>query len=135
MQPSPSVAAPVSSSSWSPGPLATMVWPGGHSADPPPPPPPPPGVVVVVDLVVVVVVVFETTTGTGGATVTPIPMSPFIPAAACPTTVHRYSYFPFFLSTSVSVAFCPCFRIPVTLPTQLFFAALDVGVVQILKSW
>src|SRR5579863_2937935 len=99
MQPSPSLCAPPSSSSWSPGPLAAMVWPGGHSDVTPPPPPPPPAAVVVVVLVVpvvvvCVVVVFATTTGTGAATLTPTPMSPFIPAAACPTTVHRYSYFP-----------------------------------------
>ena len=71
----------------------------------------------------------------GGVTLTPIPMSPFIPPAACPGTEQRNSYFPFFVNTIVSVAFCPCLRIGVALPTQLFFAVLDTGSLQILKLW
>jgi hypothetical protein len=67
--------------------------------------------------------------------VTPTPSNPFIPAPAWPGTAQRYSYFPLFVNMTVRVADCPCFRIAVAFPTQAFFAAVEVGVVQILKLW
>ncbi len=98
MHPSKSLGAPVSSSSWSPPPAAAdwIVVPAGHSAAVPPPPPV--EVVVVVAVVVVVVVVPEPVVPEpddvladvdGAATLTPTPISPFMPDAACPETVQR----------------------------------------------
>jgi hypothetical protein len=93
------------------------------------------GVAFGVVLVAVEVGGFGLTEAAGeAATVTPTPSSPFIPAAACPMTEHRYSYFPTFVNVTVSVAACPDLSIAVALPTQAFFAELAVGVVQILKS-
>ena len=68
---------------------------------------------------------------------TPTPSSPFIPAAACPLTVQRNSYSPFFEKVTVSVADWPWWRTAVALPTHAFFAAegLATGVVQTLKLW
>src|SRR5581483_5930634 len=151
MQPSPSLTAPVSSSSWSPGPFAAIVWPGGHSdAAPPPPPPaappppwvtPPPPCVVLPPPLLVLPPEDELPAAEAGAlacaavSATPTPMRPFMPAAAWPATVQRYSYLPLFVSFTVSVALSPWCRIFVTLPTQAFFARLATGAVQSLKSW
>ena len=68
-----------------------------------------------------------------GATATPKPMSPFIPAAAWPGMLQRNSYLPAFLIVTVNDADCPGFRVFVTLPTHVFFAAVFTGAVQNLK--
>src|SRR5262249_12495763 len=68
-------------------------------------------------------------------TATPIPRSPFMPAAAWPGTAQRYSYLPFFKNTTVIVAVCPCFRVTVDLPVHEFLAVVDTGTEQTLKLW
>ena len=62
-------------------------------------------------------------------------MSPFMPAAACPGMLQRYSYLPAFKIVTVNVAVCPGCRVFVTLPTHVFFAAVFTGAVQSLKVW
>ena len=62
-------------------------------------------------------------------------MSPFIPPAACPGMLQRYSYLPAFVILTVNDAVCPGFRVFVTLPTHVFFAAVFTGAVQNLKVW
>src|SRR5262249_25300306 len=64
------------------------------------------------------------------ATATPTPISPFVPAAAWPGTVHRNSYLPFLERTTVRVADSPGLSTFVRLPRQAFLALLEVGVVQ-----
>src|SRR4051812_2919578 len=66
-------------------------------------------------------------------TFTPTPIKPFIPAAACPLVVQRYSCFPF-LSVTVSACDCPGMSLLVAFPTQLLALLLVAVCVQILKS-
>ena len=70
-----------------------------------------------------------------GFTATPTPMSPFIPPAACPGMLQRYSYLPVFVMLTVNDAVCPGCRVFVTLPTHVFFAAVFTGLKQNLKVW
>src|SRR5437764_9615980 len=131
MQPSPSLTAPVSSSSWSPAPFAAIVCPAGHSdAAPPPPPaggvatPPPPPVVLPPPPVVLLPPPAVLPAADAGAfacaavSATPTPMYPFMPAVALPLTSQRYSYLPLFVSLTVSVALSPWCSSFVTLPTH-----------------
>src|SRR4051812_21211902 len=71
------------------------------------------------------------------ATATPMPMSPFMPACACPLTVQRNSYFPLLEIVTVSVVLSPCLRIFVVLPEHALVAAsaLATGFVQTRKLW
>src|ERR1700760_4589033 len=59
---------------------------------------------------------------------------PFIPAAACPETVQRYSYLPALATFTVSVALEPGLIIGVTLPLHVF-AVPPVLAAQSSKSW
>src|SRR3954471_18175127 len=69
----------------------------------------------------------------GAATLTPMPTSPFIPAAAWPRTVQRHSNLPL-ASFSFSVAVWFGLRSFVPLPTHAFNAAVRTALVQTLKS-
>src|SRR5205085_1212538 len=68
-------------------------------------------------------------------TLTPMPSWPFMPAPACPGTVHRYSYLPVFESLTVRLCDCPGLSILVPLPLQLFALMDGLGVRQIWKLW
>jgi hypothetical protein len=93
------------------------------------------GVVVVEGAVVVegVLVVEGVVVVAALGTVTPIPIRPFIPLAACPGTLERYSYVPRFLKMIVRVADCPGLRTLVPVPLQVINLALVTGVVQTLN--
>ena len=86
-------------------------------------------VVVLLGVVVVLPGVVVVALGRG----TPIPIRPFIPLAACPGTLERYSYVPRFLKVIVRVADCPGARSLVPVPLQVFRFALLIGVVQTLN--
>src|SRR5262245_46377180 len=64
-------------------------------------------------------------------TTTPTPISPLVPATACPSAVDRYSYFPFF-SVNLSVPVSPGSARSTDLPTQVF-AVPPFGLRQTLK--
>src|SRR5581483_11654530 len=147
MQPSPSLGAPVSSPSWSPWPLLWIVTPGGHSDAVSPGAGAGAGAgaglgagVDDAELVGVLVeaVDFDADFDASAVevTLTPTPIRPFMPAAAWPDTVQRYSYRPFFLITTVIVADFPCFSTGVALPVlHAFAASFFAVVVQILNVW
>src|SRR5690348_16109273 len=133
-----------------------MVTPGGHPEVSPPFAEPLPGLVVVAGVVVpagvlpVVVVVplelplvlleepaADADFSSEPETATPMPMSPFMPAAACPLTVQRNSYLPVLEIVTVSVAESPWCSSFVVLPEQELLArlALATGFEQIRKLW
>ena len=88
---------------------------------------------VVVVAVVVVAVVGVGVVGAGlPESDTPMPRVPFMPAAAWPGTVHRYSYVPFLRPTIMRPDF-PGARSGVTVPTHEFDVP-PVGLAQILNE-
>src|SRR5579862_1447993 len=89
--------------------------------------------VVVVPPLVVVVVVVTLPVASPFDTVTPAPTRPFMPFAAWPETVQRNSYLPFVLNVTVIVCDLPGASTFVAMPTQAFFDAAVVAVVQTLK--
>jgi hypothetical protein len=62
--------------------------------------------------------------------VTPIPIRPFIPLAACPGVWERNSNVPFFVKVTVSVADWPGLRVLVLSPKHEFATVVPVGSVQ-----
>src|SRR4051794_41628362 len=71
---------------------------------------------------------------TGAADGAATPSSPFIPFAACPGVLDRYSYVPPFASTTLSVAVFPGLIGGVDTPAQAFRPALVRGAEQTLNA-
>ena len=72
--------------------------------------------------------------GVAADKVTPMPIRPFIPLAACPGVWERNSNVPFFENLTVSDADWPGLRVFVLSPKQELAVVVPVGSVQI-KNW
>jgi hypothetical protein len=89
--------------------------------------------VVVPGVVVFGVVVFGVVVFAFGRA-TPIPIMPFIPFAACPATLERYSYVPRVVKVKVRLADRPGASVFVPLPRQLFTSAPSSGALHTLNA-